>query len=110
MKLPNPERAVVDIRKLADYCLNVDHPRGQHKARVFRSALGLMADDAPTLAAALLDAERTSQAQPLEQDEYGQRYVIEFEFRRGDRRAVIRSGWIVRHSEDFARLTSCYVV
>ena len=26
MKLPNGERAVVDIVKLSDYCLNPDHP------------------------------------------------------------------------------------
>lgn len=38
MKLPNAERAVVDVRKLRNYCLNAEHPRGQHKARVFKSA------------------------------------------------------------------------
>ncbi len=44
MKLPNGERAVVDIIKLQDYCLNPAHPRGQHKARVFAAALGLTPD------------------------------------------------------------------
>jgi hypothetical protein len=40
MKLPNGERAVVDIRKLRDYCLSAKHRRGRHKARVFEAALG----------------------------------------------------------------------
>ena len=44
-KLPNAERAVVDIAKLRDYSLNPTHDVGKHKARVFRSALGLTVDD-----------------------------------------------------------------
>ena len=47
--LPNGDRAIVDIRKLADYCLNPSHPRGRHKARVFRQAAGLQQDDAAWL-------------------------------------------------------------
>jgi hypothetical protein len=40
MKLPNGEASIVEIEKLWDYCLNLDHPRGRHKARVFLSVLG----------------------------------------------------------------------
>src|ERR1700756_4648521 len=47
--LPNGDRAIVDIRKLADYCLNPSHPRGRHKARVFRQAAGLQQGDAAWL-------------------------------------------------------------
>jgi hypothetical protein len=39
--LPNPDQAVFDIRKIEDYCLSPLHPRGRHKARVFREALDL---------------------------------------------------------------------
>ena len=55
-KLPHPERAVVPIDKLLDYCLNPEHPDGKHKARVFKSALNLSIEDAETLRAALLYA------------------------------------------------------
>lgn len=41
MKLPNSEKAFVDIAKLRDYSLNPEHESGGHKARVFRAALGL---------------------------------------------------------------------
>jgi hypothetical protein len=41
MKLPNPEQAIIDSQKLSGYCLNPNHPDGQHKARVFQSVLGL---------------------------------------------------------------------
>jgi hypothetical protein len=41
MKLPNPEQAEIDMQKLIGYCLNPEHSDGQHKAYVFRSALGI---------------------------------------------------------------------
>jgi hypothetical protein len=40
MKLPNAERAFVDIEKLRGYCLNPYHIRGKNKARIFSSILG----------------------------------------------------------------------
>ena len=49
MKLPNADRAVIEIEKLRDYSLNPNHPKGKHKARVFLAALGLKADDAEAL-------------------------------------------------------------
>jgi hypothetical protein len=39
MTIPHADRAVVDIRKLRDYCLNPLHDEGKHKARVFAAAL-----------------------------------------------------------------------
>jgi hypothetical protein len=30
--LPNAARAEVDIRKLRDYCLNLEHDEGKHKS------------------------------------------------------------------------------
>lgn len=33
MQIPNCERAIVDIVKLRDYCLNLDHVRGRHIVR-----------------------------------------------------------------------------
>jgi len=38
--LPRATEAVIPADKLVDYALNTEHPRGRHKARVFRSALG----------------------------------------------------------------------
>jgi hypothetical protein len=42
MRLPNATSAFLDIRKIANYCLDGDHPLGRHKARVFRAALGFI--------------------------------------------------------------------
>ena len=109
MLLPNGERAIVDIRKLRDYCLNPDSPRGSSKARVFISALGLMAADAPKLREKLLDVARTGEAQLGELDMYGQRYTLDFEIETKIGTAVVRSGWIVLRDETTPRLTTCFV-
>jgi uncharacterized protein DUF6883 len=59
VRLPNSENAVVDVRKLRDYCLSPENPRGKHKAQVFSVALGLGADAAEELREALLSAARS---------------------------------------------------
>ncbi len=110
MKLPNADRAVVEIEKLRDYCLSSSHPRGRHKARVFVTALGITADDAEELRQAILSAVLTEDATPTERDEYGQRFVVDFLMRRHGKEAVVRSSWIIRRGEDVPRLTSCYVL
>ena len=69
MKLPNPERAVVDIAKLRDYCLNPRHPRGRHKARVFAAVLGIARDEVDILRQALLAAAFTADATEGDKDD-----------------------------------------
>jgi hypothetical protein len=61
MKLPNGEGAIVDIRKLQEYCLNAQHPRGRNKARVFAS-VGIRQADAEVLRTALVVAASNAEA------------------------------------------------
>jgi hypothetical protein len=61
-RLPNGGRAVLDVRKIEDYCLNPAHPVGRHKARVFREALGIGRDDSAGLVDEFLEAARTGAA------------------------------------------------
>jgi hypothetical protein len=110
MRLPGAEHAMVDVTKLGDYCLNPQHQRGRHKARVFASALNLHQGDAEFLKTQLLDAALVSDAGMGETDEYGQRYILDFECVKGTRRAFIRSAWIVLKGENFPRLATCYVL
>ena len=105
MPMPDAERAVVDIRKLRDYCLNPMHDEGQHKARVFATVLGMTADDAEDLRVFLLQAVKTSAAQLGRRDAYGQRYTVDFLLVWHDKQAMVRSGWIIEHDADIPRLT-----
>lgn len=107
MLIPNAERAVVDTRKLRDYCLNPLHDEGKHKARLF-AAVGMTANDAEDLRDILLQAVKTHDAQLGRRDAYGQRYIIDFLLEWRGKRVIIRSGWIIEHHSDTPRLTTCY--
>jgi hypothetical protein len=109
VKLPNPDRAVVDISKLRAYCLSPNHEDGKHKARVFASVLGVRQSDAEWLRNILLEVAIDEEAIIIERTRFGTLYVLDFPVTTSSGSAVIRSGWIVRFSEDFPRLTTCYV-
>ena len=108
MLIPNAERAVVDIRKLRDYCLNPMHREGKQKARLFAAVLDMTADDAVALRDILLQAVKTHDAQFGRRDEYGQRYRVDFPLEWQGKRAIIRSAWMIEHGSDTPKLTSCY--
>ncbi len=110
MNLPNGDNAVVDIEKLRDYCLNPNHLRGRHKARVFASAIGLTAENADELRYAILHAAKSGNARPTEIDGFGSRYVLDFHWNEVGQGPVIRTTWIIRTDEDVPRLISCYVL
>ena len=107
MLVPNAEHAVVDIRKLRDYCLNPLHDDGKHKARLF-AAVGITATDAEALCDTLLRVVKTHEAQLGRRDAYGQRYVVDFSLTWHEKQIMIRSGWIIEHGTDTPRLTTGY--
>jgi hypothetical protein len=108
MLIPNAEQAVVDIRKLRDYCLNPEHDDGKHKARLFSSILGMVASDAEELCQILIEVVKTHEAQSGRQDEFGQRYTLDFIIEWQNKSATLRSGWIIEHGSETPRLTTCY--
>ena len=109
MRLPNPSRAVVDIAKLTEYCLNPEHEDGKHKAKVFAAALGLSRNDAEWLRNRLLDMAH-EEAVLISESRFGTLCLIDSRLETPRGAAVVRSGWIVRTGEDFPRLTTCFVL
>ncbi len=110
MKLPNPENTLIDNNKLSGYSLNFNHYDGQHKARVFKAALNLTIENIEELKTALLLAVKNHKAIPDQANSYGQKYVIDFPLNRENKTAIIHSVWIVRYTENFARLVTCYIL
>lgn len=110
MKLPNASSALVDLRKLIEYALDEDSPRGRHKARVFKSALGITAKDAPILVELIREAVIDAESIVGEQDFYGQRYAVDCKINFENRRATVRMGWMIRRGERFPRMTTCFVI
>lgn len=108
MLLPNAALANVDIRKLQDYCLNLFHDEGKHKALLFFSILDMTAEDASVLKEKILEAIKTHPAQLSLKDRYGQRYSVDFIMAWNQNKAIVRTGWIIEHQHNIPRLVTCY--
>jgi hypothetical protein len=110
VRLPNAHLATIDLRKLREYSLNPDHPRGAHKARVFASALGYTFNDAEHLREEILRAAVSQEAIKIKDDRYGSHYVVDFGVRRSSRSVIVRTCWLVADEVGIPRLTSCFVL
>jgi hypothetical protein len=108
--LPHWQRAIIDLRKLRDYCLDRERPRGRHKARVFREALGIGPEDAEWLTNAILQALPSHDAAIIETDTFDERWRVDVPALRQERTAVIRTLWIFKSGEDRPRLVTCWVL
>jgi hypothetical protein len=108
--LQDGAQAILELRKLEDYCLNPGHPRGRHKARVFRDALGIGRSDASWLRERLLAAGRDGEAIEVAGDRSGRRWRIDVPVTRQEKSAVIRTIWIVRTGEQTPRFVTCWVL
>jgi hypothetical protein len=110
VKLPNGGRADLG-RKLEDYVLSTQHREGRHKARVFDSALGIGLTNRDLLREAILRAAATSDYVEGHGDNgHGMVYSLRFPMRTPKGSATVVTAWIVRHGEDFPRLTTCYIL
>ena len=109
--MPGAERAVVEVAKLASYCLSPSHPWGRHKARVFALRLGLTRSDVFLVRTTLLEAVATrADAEPGPVDGFGARYVLDFPLAGPKGVALVRSVWIVRTGENCPRLVTLYLI
>jgi hypothetical protein len=108
--LPYSNQAILDIRKIEDYCLSPSHPRGRHKARVFREALNLQQSDSSWLRDTLLEASRSGEAFQDGKDTWGTHWRIDATIRRQGKRAVVRTIWLVRTGEHVPRFVTCWVL
>jgi hypothetical protein len=109
-RLPHGDEAILDIRKIEDYCMSPSHPRGRHKARVFREALDLQHSNAAWLRNVLLEAAHSNEASPIAVDHWGTHWRLDATIRRQGKSAVVRTIWIVRTGESVPRFVTCWVL
>lgn len=108
--LINAEHAVVDYRKLSTYSLDITHPIGGHKARVFQSALGYNPTNSDVLAGRVKEGLLTAPAKVLDANQYGQRMVVDMPILGTNGEIVIvRSGWIYEPDAVVPRMTTIFV-
>lgn len=109
MLLPFAEKAFVDDLKLVGYCLSENHVNGKHKAKVFRSALNLVAADYLVLKETITTAVLLNDALYGGRNEQGDMYSVDFVMTHRSKSANVRTAWIILFGESFPRLVSCYV-
>jgi hypothetical protein len=109
-RLPRGDQAILDMRKIEDYCLNPSHPRGRHKARVFREALDLQRSDAPWLRDAVREAARSAEAFQGGHDAWGAYWRLDANLTRQGKSAVVRTIWMVRTGDSVPRFVTCWVL
>lgn len=108
--LLNAEHAVVDYRKLSTYSLDVTHPKGGHKARVFQSALGYNPTNSDVLASRVQEGILTAPAKVLDANQYGQIMAVDMPILGANGETVIvRSGWIYEPDAAVPRMTTIFV-
>jgi hypothetical protein len=56
----------------------------------------------------LFEVVKTREARLGRQDEFGQRYTLDFTIEWQNRSATLRSGWIIEQGSEIPRLTTCY--
>ena len=108
---PHSDKAILDIRRLEDYCLSPSHPRGQHKARAFREALDLQSGDAAWLRNVLLvEASRIGDLSPVTTESWGSHWLLDSTIERHGKVATVLAIWIVRIGENVPRFLTCWVL
>jgi len=101
----------VSREKLYDYALNPEHPIGRHKARVFRSVLGIERSHADVLAEVIKQSLERAYAERREVTQYGELWVTHHAIvGLNGNSAIVTVGWVIdpRNPEQ-PRLVTCYI-
>ncbi|HTV62907.1 MAG TPA: hypothetical protein VMH30_10110 [Verrucomicrobiae bacterium] len=108
MKLPNPDKLVIEREKIADYLLNPTHRFGASKARFF-GRFGFEAEHWKRLAEALRIHGQTHEVKRVRETGFGPRFVVEGKLNAPDGRSPrVRSVWQQDHGTVAPRLITAY--
>lgn len=108
MKLPNPNKLLVEREKIADYLLNPTHRYGASKARFF-TEFGFRPEHWERLAEALREHGRTHDVAQIRETGFGPRYLVEGELNTPiGRRPRVRTVWQMDEGAVAPRLISAY--
>ena len=107
MRLPNAKDAIISPEKLRDYILSLEHPKGVHKARVFRAA-GYDSDRWWVLLYDLKLLAASSDATELNQTRHGRKFEVRGTLQGPARSVDVVTVWIVLWRERFPRFVTMY--
>jgi hypothetical protein len=109
-RLPNPQLAIIDRRKVADYLLARNHPAGRAKAAFF-ARFGFMAAEWSQLRDALLDHARSAPTVSAAETPFGTKYILEGAIAAPDgRNPRVRAVWFIAIGDTTPRFVTAYPV
>ena len=107
--LKNAELAIIDDGKFVGYCLNPSSDKGQHKARVFKSALGYDLTNYHDLIVAIRRGILVHEAESLGETAHGTLWRVDVQLTGPAGSAIVRTGWFYERGSDAPRLTTAFV-
>jgi hypothetical protein len=108
VKLPNPNKLLVEREKIADYLLNPAHRYGASKARFF-AEFGFRLEHWERLAEALQEHGRTHDVARTRETGFGPRYAVEGKLNTPSGRVPrVRSVWQLDEGMVAPRLITAY--
>ena len=106
--LKNAQRAIIEERKIRDYVLNRDHPRGGSKARAIAAATGLGRLQHADLVRQIRQGILEHDAEVIGEYEGRPLYRVDVTIAGPKGMMRLRTGWIYEVDEDAPRLTTAY--
>lgn len=103
---PRFENVEIDRRKISEYAMNPDHPRGQHKLEVINSATGLTAKDTDLIETQIRDGVKNGTPVAGKDDQYGRRWSVDVPVTGPAGTMTVRTAWIIEPGSDQPRLVT----
>jgi hypothetical protein len=108
-RLVGANKATIDPRKLTDYALNLNHPAGGNKARVFESALGFNQSNVGDLMVQLQKGVMNNTPVAGKIDQYGSRFTVDIPVTGPKGNGTVRTGWIFKPGAIAPEMTTLFV-
>jgi hypothetical protein len=108
MKLPNADCAIIPIEKLIGYCLNPEHPKGKHKAKVFQSVLGITLENADRLYELVRQSAIAGEVVQERSTHFGQEFKVDLTIP-GLGQVQLRTLWIISSESTIPQLVSAFI-
>lgn len=107
--LKNADIAVIEPQKFTRYCLDPNSRNGQHKARVFKAALGFDLSNYIDLIKSIRDGIMIQEARCTGKTAHGELWQVDMPIAGPTGTASVRTHWIYEEGSDVPRLTTAFV-
>ncbi len=105
------DEIIIDTRKLTNYVLDSENPKGKDKAIMFQKHLGYNQENYPALLTQIKDKALDTEAIPNLEDKYGRRYQVDIIIQgiKPEQRENVRTAWLIPPNSKQARLITAYI-